>query len=113
MVSKLGWRLLARAAADSEGLRVQALTNLLLNARDASPRGSIVRLSVEAREGQLAFSVEDEGEGISAQSAARADEPFFTTKAPGRGNGLGLAITREPVRTWTAAQQVEAQPARS
>ncbi|HEX5657854.1 MAG TPA: ATP-binding protein, partial [Polyangiales bacterium] len=75
----------------------QALTNLLLNACDASPRGSLVRLRVATRDGQLVFSVEDEGEGISAATAARADEPFFTTKPGGRGNGLGLAITREIV----------------
>jgi two-component system, NtrC family, sensor kinase len=75
----------------------QALINLLINACDASERGSIVRLSVQLHESLLVFTVEDEGEGISAETAARAEEPFFTTKPRGRGNGLGLAITREVV----------------
>ncbi len=75
----------------------QALINLLINACDASERGSIVRLSVLERAGLLVFTVEDEGEGISEETAARAQEPFFTTKPFGRGTGLGLAITREVV----------------
>lgn len=75
----------------------QALTNLLLNACDASARGSIVRLSVRSQEAMLSFSVEDEGEGITAETVARAQEPFFTTKPRDRGNGLGLAISREVV----------------
>jgi two-component system, NtrC family, sensor kinase len=75
----------------------QALINLLINACDASDRGSIVRLTVQQSDALLVFTVEDEGEGISEETAARAQEPFFTTKPRGRGNGLGLAITREVV----------------
>ena len=75
----------------------QALTNLLLNACDASARGTSVRLSARTDVSTLRLVVEDEGEGISPETAARANEPFFTTKARGRGNGLGLAITREIV----------------
>jgi two-component system, NtrC family, sensor kinase len=73
----------------------QALANLLLNACDASPRGAKVHVSVRRDAEALAFVVEDEGEGIHADSAARALEPFFTTKAGGRGTGLGLAIVQE------------------
>jgi signal transduction histidine kinase len=75
----------------------QALVNLLLNACDASARGQTVRIAVEAEGSTLRFVVSDEGEGVSVQTAARAQEPFFTTKPEGRGNGLGLAITREIV----------------
>jgi len=75
----------------------QALTNLLLNACDASTRGATVLFSAHQEEGALCFCVLDEGDGISAEAAARAQEPFFTTKPKGYGNGLGLAITREVV----------------
>lgn len=75
----------------------QALINLLLNACDASARGQTVRVTVEVDGATLRFVVSDEGEGVSVQTAARAQEPFFTTKPEGRGNGLGLAITREIV----------------
>lgn len=75
----------------------QALINLLLNACDASARGQTVRVTVDADGATLRLVVSDEGEGVSVQTAARAQEPFFTTKPEGRGNGLGLAITREIV----------------
>ncbi len=76
-----------------------ALINLLLNACDASPPQSTVRVDVTADAAEIAFVVTDEGEGITAQHAARATEPFFTTKPPGEGTGLGLAIANEIAKT--------------
>ncbi len=76
-----------------------AIVNLLLNACDACSRGGSVVLRAETRNGFVAFLVEDDGEGISDAIAARATEPFFTTKAPDRGTGLGLAIANEIVKT--------------
>jgi two-component system NtrC family sensor kinase len=76
-----------------------ALVNLLLNACDAAPRGSQVQLSVRAEEGGLTFSVLDQGVGIPVDQAARAVEPFFTTKPSGKGTGLGLAVANEIVKS--------------
>lgn len=73
----------------------QALVNLLLNACDASEPGQRVRAIVRAAEGSVSFVVEDEGAGIAPDVAARATEPFFTTKPQGAGTGLGLAIANE------------------
>ncbi len=70
-----------------------ALLNLGLNARDAlvGRRGTI-GFTVE-RAGAIArFVVDDDGVGMTAEVAARAAEPYFTTKAPGRGAGLGLTF---------------------
>lgn len=72
-----------------------ALTNLLLNACDASPVGATVRLDVERDGRAIAFVVTDDGEGITQANAARAIQPFFTTKPVGQGTGLGLAIANE------------------
>ena len=76
-----------------------ALVNLLLNACDASPAGSTVRLDVQADSAEVAFIVTDEGQGIAPADAARAIEPFFTTKPEGQGTGLGLAIANEIAST--------------
>jgi len=76
-----------------------ALVNLLLNACDASPAGATVRIDVTADAAEVAFIVTDEGEGITPGNAARAIEPFFTTKPVGHGTGLGLAIVNEIAST--------------
>jgi signal transduction histidine kinase/CheY-like chemotaxis protein len=83
----------------------QVLMNLLINARDAMPRGGdfiIATRNVVLDENnalclQLAagpyveLEVTDTGEGMSQDTMNRIFEPFFTTKAPGLGTGLGLA----------------------
>lgn len=80
-----------------------ALVNLLLNACDActakSPSPSCVELVVRIAEGKVIFQVIDSGAGISPEAAARAMEPFFTTKPAGQGTGLGLAIAHEIVKS--------------
>jgi signal transduction histidine kinase len=70
-----------------------ALSNLILNAIQATPAGGSVL--VEASEGQneLLLAVTDSGAGVPAELRARIWEPFFTTRQ--RGTGLGLAIVRK------------------
>ena len=76
-----------------------ALVNLLLNACDASPRGGSVEIRAQRLGAGIEFAVRDEGQGISPEVAARAAEPFFTTKPADRGTGLGLAIASEIAKT--------------
>jgi signal transduction histidine kinase len=85
----------------------QALANLLLNACDACKQGGRVTLEVCADAERVAFVVLDDGDGISAERAARAVEPFFTTKLPGSGTGLGLAITNEIVKHHRGTLTIE------
>jgi len=73
----------------------QLLTNLLLNAAQASQPGQTVRLVVTPRPDGVRLSVEDHGHGMDEEVRRRAMEPFFTTKA--RGTGLGLSICRKIV----------------
>ena len=90
---------LDQATAAAEPLE-QALMNLILNARDAMPAGG--RITVETGNVTLEQSpagrlravmvrVTDTGHGMDAATLSRAFEPYFTTKAPGKGSGLGLA----------------------
>ncbi len=88
---------LPRVACDAR-LFEQVLVNLLLNACDACEGGGVVELAVRSDGEKVAFVVTDDGVGISSSDAARATEPFFTTKPQGKGTGLGLAIANEIVK---------------
>ncbi len=72
----------------------QAIAILIDNAADASKDESPVQLSIFPRDGRMIFEVEDQGAGMPEEVIRRAGEPFFTTKAPGEGMGLGLFLVR-------------------
>jgi signal transduction histidine kinase len=76
----------------------QVIMNLLANAVDAChPHGHVtVRSRAEAE--AVALEVEDTGDGIDPSIANRIYDPFFTTKPPGKGTGLGLTISYGVVR---------------
>jgi PAS domain S-box-containing protein len=94
----------ARAHADLSSLE-QVLVNLVVNARDAVGAGGTIDIrtanvvvgasesvELEVPSGRyVRLSVADDGCGMDADTLARACEPFFTTKGPGQGTGLGLA----------------------
>lgn len=86
---------LPRFFVDAHLLR-QAVVNLVMNAMQAMPKGGTVTVRVEREqrgtEVWARIDVRDEGVGISAQSAERIFQPFFTTKAT--GTGLGLAVVK-------------------
>jgi len=73
---------------------LQALLPLVQNARDASEGAGPVHLQAQAVEGWIEVRVRDEGAGMSDAVLARAGEPFYTTKEPGQGTGLGLHVAR-------------------
>jgi len=87
--------------------------NLLLNARDAleGREGRIV-LSSRQIEDQLVVRVEDTGKGIDPEDLNRIFEPFFSTKAPGKGTGLGLATTYRIVQQHAGSIDVQSVPKR-
>ena len=63
-------------------------------------------------ERRVLFSVTDTGIGISQEAAARAMEPFFTTKPVGKGAGLGLAVTHEIVKSHRGSLRIGPRPER-
>jgi signal transduction histidine kinase len=78
---------LVRAGA---GALRETVTNLILNALDAMPRGGVITLQTFEDARGVCLSVSDTGVGMSAEVKRRALEPFFTTKGP-KGTGLGLS----------------------
>ena len=88
----------------------QALRGLLQNALDASPEGMEIRLEANERAGWLQFVIQDRGTGMPAEVLARVGEPFFTTKPPGRGMGLGLFLARALVERLDGRLQIQSAP---
>ncbi|MGV3485875.1 MAG: ATP-binding protein [Planctomycetaceae bacterium] len=75
----------------------QAIRNLIHNGLDASGAGGRVMIDTKIRDLKLEVRIRDCGRGMSEEELGRAGEPFFTTKEPGRGMGLGLFLTRSVV----------------
>jgi signal transduction histidine kinase len=79
-----------------------AIINLVINSRDAMPKGGIITIetsktcSPKGDDGQeyVSLCVTDSGCGITSDVLERVFEPFFTTKPPGVGTGLGLSMIR-------------------
>lgn len=103
----------------------QVLLNLCVNARDAMPNGGTLRLCASNRQidemsasaiheiksgPYLLFEIADSGSGIPPEVVARMWEPFFTTKAPGKGTGLGLATVKSIVTEHHGTVVVQTRP---
>src|SRR5687767_6351404 len=87
-----------------------AVSNLLLNALQATLGGGQVKVVASAANGELSISVEDTGTGVPVDLRERIWEPFFTTRQ--RGTGLGLAIVRKRVQEVGGSASLEASNGR-
>jgi signal transduction histidine kinase len=87
----------------------QIILNLALNARDAMPAGGILTISTRNVDAQIQFMVTDTGCGMDDATQTRVLEPFFTTKPPGAGNGLGLATVRRIAEEQRGALHLESR----
>jgi signal transduction histidine kinase len=92
-----------------------AVLNLAVNARDAMPEGGSILIKVEnvvsGAQG-VCIAVTDTGAGMSPDVAARAFEPFYTTKPAGRGTGLGLAQVYSFAKQSGGSASIESAPGR-
>jgi signal transduction histidine kinase len=100
-----------------------ALLNVALNARDAMPRGGLLRIEARnaivdggeatqraiPRGDYVAIEIADTGEGMRPDVADRAFEPFFTTKETGKGSGLGLSMVYGFARQSGGTAEVESR----
>lgn len=93
--------------ADPELLH-RALSNLVLNAMDAMPRGGTLTLSAKPHEDKVEIRVADTGEGITPEECERLFTPYYTTKE--HGTGLGLAIVQSVVADHNGTIAVESRP---
>lgn len=84
------------------------LTNLLVNACDASPAGSTVDMTASAEPRWLTITVRDRGAGIDPALQSRLGEPFISAKP--EGTGLGLAIALEVMRMHRGELKLQKHP---
>jgi signal transduction histidine kinase len=102
----------------------QVIANLVLNARDAMPEGGTLTIRTEnvyaVRPGQVGvapgrfacLSVSDTGAGINESNLSRIFEPFYTTKRPGKGVGLGLPVAYGIIRSHDGWIEADSAPDR-
>jgi PAS domain S-box-containing protein len=76
----------------------QVIVNIILNAQSAMPKGGELTLETMHHNNQVVIKCSDTGEGISADDLPKIFDPFYTTKAPGQGVGLGLSISCQIVQ---------------
>jgi PAS domain S-box-containing protein len=106
---------LGRVLADP-GQMEQVIMNLVVNARDAMPTGGKLIVSTfneTAADGggdRVVLSVQDTGSGMDDQTKAQIFEPFFSTKGPGEGTGLGLSTVHGIVAQSGGTISVETAP---
>jgi PAS domain S-box-containing protein len=97
-----------------------ALINLAVNARDAMPQGGTLTIACHnedhgkrvglQRDPFVCITITDTGEGMSAATLARAQEPFFTTKGAGKGTGLGLSMVQGFTAQSGGALRIRSEP---
>ncbi|HXJ77654.1 MAG TPA: ATP-binding protein [Candidatus Methylomirabilis sp.] len=117
-MSAAGLRFQVSQAADlprvhgHAGQLQQVILNLLTNAMDATPPRGLVEVKTRAASGrgEVVIEVRDDGHGIAPDHRKQIFEPFFSTKAPGKGSGLGLFISSQIVRDHQGRIDVESEP---
>ena len=87
----------------------QVLINLLTNAVQATGAGGQVILRLEDLAEEIMLIVADTGQGIPKENMEKIFEPFFSTKAPGEGTGLGLFVSRGIIEKLGGTIRVESK----
>jgi signal transduction histidine kinase len=93
-----------------ESQLVQVVVNIVLNAVDAMPHGGRLELRLHEDGGQAHLAIRDTGVGIPREYLDKIFDPFFTTKEPGRGTGLGLAVSHGIVSEHGGSIDVDSIP---
>jgi len=87
----------------------QVFLNMLINAKDAMPRGGTITIRSEATSSQARVRFSDTGSGIEKSLLDKIFTPFFTTKGEGKGTGLGLSICQKIISQFHGELAVESE----
>lgn len=94
----------------SEGGLHQAFINILSNAEQSIEGNGTIKISIIDDGRDLLIKIQDSGKGISEENLSQISDPFFTTKSPGEGTGLGLFITYSIIEQHKGHIRVVSEP---
>ena len=103
------------AVQGNRGKLQQVFLNLFLNARDAMPEGGELHvtshsLTKAGADSRVEILISDTGVGMEPKQQAQIFDPFYTTKGPGHGTGLGLAVSYGIIQEHFGAISVKSKP---
>jgi len=85
--------------------------NIVMNALDAIENGNgEVKVESKRQGNEIHVIITDTGKGMAPEQLNKIFEPFYTTKAPGRGTGLGLSVVQRVIKQHGGYIQVNSQP---
>lgn len=93
----------------NEGKLHQVFTNIITNAEQAIANEGIIKIVTENMDGGIRVEITDSGIGMSEEEIEKMTDPFFTTKEPGEGTGLGLFITQMIVDEHSGVMSVRSE----
>ncbi len=88
----------------------QAFMGILLNAIQAIERKGEITISTQKEDSMLCIVISDTGIGINPETLTKVFDPFYTTKAPGEGTGLGLTVAYNVVNEHQGSIEIESEP---
>ena len=87
----------------------QIMLNLMINAVQSMKNGGTLNVEAQMNNSKVIVEVSDTGKGINQEDLNKVFDPFYTTKMPGEGTGLGLWVTYEIVKSYDGDISVESQ----
>ncbi|MCH1913520.1 PAS domain S-box protein [Leptospira noguchii] len=92
---------------------VQVWTNLIYNSLQAMHFKGKIKISIQDQKEEVRVSIQDNGPGIPKEVREKIFNPFFTTKGPGEGSGLGLDISRRIIKKHEGRIELESEPGKT
>jgi signal transduction histidine kinase len=90
----------------------QAFLNIILNATQAMPTGGVLRVDTAVEDSFVVIRFSDTGVGISKEQLSDVLNPFYTTKPPGEGTGLGLSLTHSIIQRTGGSLHIGSEQAK-
>jgi signal transduction histidine kinase len=88
----------------------QVVLNILVNAVQSIDKPGSIAIATEAAQGRVTVTISDTGHGIKQRDIAKVTDPFYTTKLPGEGIGIGLSIAYNIIQAHQGSLNIRSEP---